>query len=350
MTGRERILAALRREEPDYLPTMEWVLHPEVMSAMYSCTDDLEFVYQAGLDGIAVSLDYKKERIDNRHILDEWGVTRVTYDDYPNPVKFPISDMSDFKKFIVPDPDADYRFDSIRKVNNSAGSDVAVVARVKDVFSHPRDLMGFENFLMAFYLQPELVEELMLMCVDHSTKIAKNLKGLGIEVIVVGDDIANNFGLLISPQMYLEQVYPHFKTLIQNFKKLGLYVIKHSDGDLRAITDELVATGIDCLDPIDPLGNMDIKEMKAKYGDKIALKGNVDCVETLVAGDEDDVIRDTLICIRDASVGGGHIISSSNSIHKDISPRLYKVFLQTVREYGRYPIDLDRIEEKLKRL
>lgn len=350
MNGRERILAALKREEPDYLPTMEWVLHPKVMEAMYNCTDDLEFAQIAGLDGVAVSLNYKTTQLDSRHVLDEWGVTRVTYDDYPNPVDFPIRDMADFKNLIVPDPDVDYRFNSIRKALNLVGSDIAVVARVKDVFSHPRDLMGFENFLMAFYLQPELVEELMLMCVDHSTRIARNLKELGIEAIVIGDDIANNFGLLISPKMYLEQVYPHFKNLVQNFKEIGLYVIKHSDGDLRAITDELVAAGIDCLDPIDPLGNMDIKTMKKKYGDKIALKGNVDCVETLVSGSEDDVIRETLMCIKDASVKGGHIISSSNSIHKDINPHLYKIFLQTARDYGKYPIDLERIEERLKKL
>ena len=56
--------------------------------------------------------------------------------------------------------------------------------------------------------------------------------------------------------MYREQVPPHFRRLVQNIKKTGLFVIKHSDGDLRAVVDDLFDTGIDCLDPIDPLGNM----------------------------------------------------------------------------------------------
>lgn len=350
MSGRERILAALRREEPDRLPTMEWVFHPEVIRRMNGAENDIDFVRRAGIDGIAVSLNYRKERIDNRHIIDEWGVTRVTYDDYPNPVVFPISEQKDFDDFTVPDPDDEFRFASIRKAQEELGDEKLVVARVKDIFSHPRDLMGFENFLMGFYLQPDLVAGLMEMCIEHSTRIARNLKELGVEVIVIGDDIANNTGLLMRPEMFMEQVYPYFKRLVQNFKEIGLTVVKHSDGDLRAVLDPLVESGIDCLDPIDPLGNMDMAYMKQTYGDRIALKGNVDCVETLVDGSEAQVVRDTLECILAGSVGGGHIISSSNSIHKGISAENYWIFLNTIREYGEYPIDSERISRKLQQL
>ena len=350
MTGRERILAALQRKEPDRLPTMEWVFHPEVIKAVNGAENDLDFVVSGGLDGVAVSLNYTKERIDDRHIIDEWGVTRVTYDDYPNPVGFPVKSEADLDKLIIPDPDAEYRFDSIKKALDRVGGEIAVVARVKDIFSHPRDLMGFDDFLMAFYLQPDLVKRLMEICVDHSSRIARNLKELGVEVIVIGDDIANNTGLLLSPEMYMDQIYPYFKELVGNFKAAGLYVIKHSDGDLRAVLDPLVESGIDCLDPIDPLGNMDIALIKQTYGGRIALKGNVDCVETLVNKDEKSVIRETLECIISASPGGGHIISSSNSIHRGINPENYRWFLETVKRCGSYPIDTDQLKREAKAL
>lgn len=339
MTGRERILTALRRQQPDRVPTMEWVLHPQVLMDMNGAASDIEFVQKAGLDGIAVSLDYTKDKIDNRHFRDEWGVVRVSYDDYPNPVGYPVSDYADFEKLVIPDPDADYRFSKIQNALKTVGDEIAVVARVKDVFSQPRDLMGFENFLMAFYFDPDLIETLMQMCVTYSTKIAKNLVKLGVEAIVIGDDIANNTGLLIKPEMYMEQVYPHFKELVGNFKRLGLIVIKHSDGDLRAVLPELVESGIDCLDPIDPLGSMDMAYMKETYGDRIALKGNVDCVKTLVDKNVDDVRREVAQCMLEGSVGGGHIISSSNSIHKGINHVNYQAFLDAVKEFGQYPID-----------
>jgi len=345
MTGAERILAALRREQPDRVPTMEWVLHPQVMQDMNGAKSDIAFARKAGLDGIAVSLDYTKETIDDRHFKDEWGVTRVSYDDYPNPVGYPVKTMADFEKLAIPDPDADGRFSKIQNALKETDGEIAVVARVKDVFSQPRDLMGFEDFLMAFYLDPDLIEALMKMCVDHSTRIAKNLVEIGVEAIVIGDDIANNTGLLMKPEMYLDQVYPYFKELVGNFKELGLLVIKHSDGDLRAVLPELVDSGIDCLDPIDPLGSMDMAYMKKTYGDRISLKGNVDCVETLVDKPVEAVRKEVAQCMLEGAIGGGHIISSSNSIHKGISPANYQAFLDAVRELGTYPIDEDKLRK-----
>ena len=156
-------------------------------------------------------------------------------------------------------------------------------------------------------------------------------------------------GCLIKPEMYLEQVYPYFKELVGNFKKLGLLVIKHSDGDLRAVLPELVDSGIDCLDPIDPLGSMDMGYMKKTYGDRIALKGNVDCVETLVDKPADQVRKETVKCMLEGSIGGGHIISSSNSIHRGISPQNYQVFLNTVKEFGVYPIDENKLREVISK-
>jgi uroporphyrinogen decarboxylase len=164
-------------------------------------------------------------------------------------------------------------------------------------------------------------------------------------MIVVGDDIATNTGLLIRPQMYREMVLPYFRQLLNNFKALGFYVIKHTDGDIRAVLDDLVNSGIDCLDPIDPLGGLDIGDIKQRYGDRVCLKGNVDCVSTLVDKTPEDVVRDVKTCIQKASPGGGHIISSSNSIHSGIHPVNYKVFLKAIKEYGTYPLNEDKLKQ-----
>jgi uroporphyrinogen decarboxylase len=200
---------------------------------------------------------------------------------------------------------------------------------------------------MAFYTDPELVDEIMRISVEYNTRLARNAKELGGEIIVTGDDIADNSGLLLSPEMYRAQVYPHYKQLVQNFKELGFLVIKHTDGNIMDVIDDLVATGIDCLDPIDPLAGMDIKQIKQQYGDSICIKGNVDCVETLVNKTEQDVIKATKKCILDASVGGGHIISSSNSIHASIDPQLYRTFLQTRKQYGQYPLDVETLSREV---
>lgn len=346
MNGRDRIIAAVRREQPDRVPTMEWAINKDVIRCIAGYDSDVRFISEYDIDGIAVPLIYRNEVIDDKHFKDEWGTVRINYGEYHVPVQFPVESIDDFKNMKIPDPDDELRYSKIIRVQKEIGDDIAIVPRVKDVFSIPRDLMGFESFLISFHLDPELVDELIAMSVENSIRIAKNLKSLGIEVIVIGDDIATNSGLLISPEMYRSRVLPHFNRLVRAFKNIGLLVIKHTDGDISEIVEDLINSGIDCLDPIDPLGNMDMGYMKRTYGNRIALKGNVDCVRTLVDKSEADVIWEVKQCILQGSIGGGHIISSSNTIHSGINPKNYMCFLQAIKKYGQYPLNLEELGKK----
>ncbi len=102
----------------------------------------------------------------------------------------------------------------------------------------------------------------------------------------------------------------------------------------------IVDSGIDCLDPIDPMGGMDLAEVKAKYGHRIALKGNVDCAHLMSFGHPAEVVEATKEALRKGAPGGGYILSSSNSIHSAVKPENYKAMLDTLKEYGGYPISL----------
>ena len=124
------------------------------------------------------------------------------------------------------------------------------------------------------------------------------------------------------------------------FKDLGFMVIKHTDGNLWSIIDLLVDSGIDCLDPIDPVAGMDLAEVKQKYGHRIALKGNVDCAQTLTFKGVEENIAETKHCLRVAAPGGGYILSSSNSIHSAVKPENYVAMRETLERYGTYPIAL----------
>ncbi|KLU62755.1 uroporphyrinogen decarboxylase [Peptococcaceae bacterium CEB3] len=340
MKAKERVKIALSGGQPDRIPTFEFIINPNVIEKMIGQRDEIEFIRAMDIDAIAVAPNMKKEVIDDRCYKDEWGITRVSYDEYPNPVAFPIKSERDLKSLAIPDPDAEYRFNDINRVIKEVGEDKAVIVRLRDVFAQPRDLLGYEDFLVSFYTQPDLIERLMEISVDYNTRLAKNVKELGVRIVVVGDDIASNSGLLISPEMYRRIVLPHFTKLIRNLKAAGMFVIKHTDGNIMEVVTDLIDTGIDCLDPIDPLAGMDIEYVKKTYGHRVCLKGNVDCVHTLVDASADHVVREVKACIRKAGVGGGYIISSSNSIHSGISPVNYRVFLNAVKEFGTYPLQV----------
>ena len=348
MNSRERIIAALERRVPDRLPTFEWKVSRHLIDFFAPGGDLSDFVEAAQHDAVCCSLHYEKlEVIDDRTFVDEFGVTRhLSFENnYPVSVGHPLTDIDSFRRYEPPPLDSPTRFRDIDAAVERFGKEKAIVVNLHDVYSFPRDLIGFEQLHYAFYTQPDLVKAVIGFSVDYNLELARLVKQRGIEIIGIGDDFANNTGPFISPHLFREVVYPEFKRVVQGYKEMDFYVIKHSDGNLYPIMDMLVNSGIDCLDPIDPLGGMDIGHVRMEYGDRIARKGNVDCVRTLVKGTPDEVRSAVIECIEKGSPGGGHIISSSNSLHADIDPDLYRIMLKTIEEYGVYP---DRIEGCVK--
>jgi len=65
---------------------------------------------------------------------------------------------------------------------------------------------------------------------------------------------------------------------------MGAYCIKHSDGNLMKILDMIIETGIDGINPIDPIAGMDIQKIKKMYGGSVCIIGNIDCGNLLTNG------------------------------------------------------------------
>ena len=81
-----------------------------------------------------------------------------------------------------------------------------------------------------------------------------------------------------------------------------------------------------------------LQEVKAKYGRRIALKGNVDCANLMTFGTPEETAEATKEALRKGMPGGGFILSSSNSIHSSVKPENYLAMLRTLGEYGSYPM------------
>jgi len=146
------------------------------------------------------------------------------------------------------------------------GDTHAVIVHLNDVFSLPRYLMGMENLLMAIVADPDLVQALINLSVDLNLKMAREVAARGAQFVYTGDDVASNAGPLMSPRHFRNLFYPGLCRVMVGYKELGLYVIKHSDGNLWPIIDMIVDSGIDCLDPIDPQAGMGSRTSRRSTG------------------------------------------------------------------------------------
>jgi uroporphyrinogen decarboxylase len=338
MTSEERVQRVLRRKVPDRVPHFEWLVDHRVRNALCpACKTPHEFAEHIGQDAVIVDPIYRKERVAANRWRSEWGyVTQDTDEEHGIEVESPIKTMADFERYTPPDPLAPGRFQAIEDAVQRYQGRMAVIVHLNDVFSLPRYLMGMQELLMAILIEPELVKALVEMSVTINLQLAREVAARGAKIVYTGDDIAYSKGPLMSPKHYREFFYPGFCRVVQGFKELGLLVIKHTDGNLWPIMDMIIDSGIDCLDPIDPLAGMDLGEVKAKYGQRVALKGNVDCAQLMTFGTPEEVVEATKAALKQGMPRGGYILSSSNSIHSAVKPENYAAMVQTAREYGRY--------------
>ena len=338
MNSIERMLCVLERKTPDRVPHFEWMVDHKVRKALCpEAKDPLEFYDQMGWDAVIADTCYQKEKVGEGRWLSEWGfVTQDTPEEHGIEVESPIKTLADLKKYTPPDPRAPGRFETIEDAVERYGDHRAVVVHLNDVFSLPRYLMGMQDLLMAVVTEPELVKGLVEMSVDVNLELAEEVAARGVKIVYTGDDFAYNKGPLMSPRHFRELFFPGLKRVVQGFKELGLYVIKHTDGNIWPIIDMIIDSGIDCLDPIDPQAGMDLAEVKAKYGHRVALKGNVDCSHLLTFATQEEVIEATKFALKQGMPGGGFILSSSNSIHSAVKPENYAAMLRTLNEFGSY--------------
>jgi len=332
MTATDRLGAALRRETPDRIPTFEWFIDTGVGRALTGSDDPLDVVERLDLDGVNIRPDYARRFLDAQTFEDEWGIRRqLTGDCLPAVVAQPLSDVTRHADFTFPDPRADSRFTTLRRAVERFGESRAIVFNVRDGFSDLRDLLGYEEALMAPLTAPEAARDFLARIADYNLALAEHaVRTFGVRFIATTDDVAMSAGPLFPPDTYAEVLLPAFRRAIRGFKALGCLVIKHCDGNVLPLIDHWIDAGIDCLDPIDPGAGLTMAEMKRRYGDRLALKGNIDCVNTLCSGTPDAVRNEVRRCIADAGPAG-LIVSSSNTIHRGVKPENYRAMLDELR-------------------
>jgi uroporphyrinogen decarboxylase len=337
MNSIERVITALERRVPDRVPTFEVVIDSQVIDAIVPGADTSDFVEAMDLDAIAVRPNIKKEQIEENVFRDERGqIVQRTTQDYLEVVNRVIEDEQDLRKFEFPDPHASHRFENLKKAVDRFRNKLPVIAFLREGWSEVRDLHGFSESLVDMHDNPKLIRDILEKAVDYYSEMGRIAAKLGAKVAFSGDDFAGNNGLFMSPQHFKDLFYPAMKRLFKNWHSYGLYIIKHSDGDLTPIMDLLIDTGLDCLHPIDPLAGMSLEKVKRDYGDRICIMGNVNCAGNLVFGTKEQVAEEVKHCIDIAAPGGGYILSSSNSIPRSVKPENYVAMIEATKQYGKY--------------
>ncbi|MCE5315289.1 MAG: uroporphyrinogen decarboxylase family protein [Armatimonadota bacterium] len=149
-------------------------------------------------------------------------------------------------------------------------------------------------------------------------------------------DYCLNTGPFLSPSQFSEFVAPYLTKVVKGYRDLGLYTIKHTDGNIMPIIDQLVEANPHALHSIDPQAGVDIAEVKRLYGDRLCLIGNVNC-GLLDTGTDEQVVESARYALKHGMPGGGYIFSTSNCIYTGMRLSRYHLMLDVWRKEGNYP-------------
>ncbi|NUQ71088.1 MAG: hypothetical protein HUU17_09735 [Chthonomonadales bacterium] len=173
--------------------------------------------------------------------------------------------------------------------------------------------------------------------VDHMLAYAEQLRRrTSLDGFALCSDYCLNTGPFLSPRQFSEFVTPYLARLLQGERDLGFYTIKHTDGNIMPILDQLVQANPHALHSIDPQAGVDIAEVKRLVGDRVCLIGNVNC-GLLDSGTEEEVVENVRYSLRHGMPGYGYIFSTSNCVYTGMRLSRYELMLDTWRQYGNYP-------------
>ena len=379
MTARERFYTALSGGMPDRVPTLAkiWVdlggalvgtslrdIIEDPLTAMRVIVEGALGVKADGArlfhfparktkieDGVLVEVDEKGDtlgpidvkgglatRIREQDVIgleDAYRMAFVQFWSTPEPL---VKSVEDAKRIAVP-PKSLYEelgYGKIqREVIEFAGDKVALIGDCASATLAFHVLYRrLDNALFDFVENPKLVHATMEKGVEIAVEKGKFNIDTGLTMLRLNDSVANM--TVISPAHWREFIRPHMKTVCDELHSYcpETRIYCHICGNVMPILEDLIATGLDCIGPMDPLGNFTCAEARQVVGDRIALMGGVNTLSFLNALPE-ELIEEARACIEGAAQNGGYILGSGCVVPRSAPRENLLALADAAERYGK---------------
>ncbi len=359
MNSKQRVVAALNREQPDRVPTFDWIDEAVILGLAELLGIDIPkrdeaFVTRHGEESDEV-MEMQCQVIETLDIDASWlsystGLERVTADfgrdkygrgfmlsDHGLPIVIapPIKEPADLKGY---DMASRISVDDLKSAQYVVDRlpDKAHAMSINGPFQETWLIRGGMDKLMVDYVaNPQFAHDCTRVTTELNKRVIEIAAELGFDIIMVDGDLAGNVTSLLSQEHFQEFLKPYKKEIVDHAHQHGLKIVKHCDGVVWPLIDDFVEVGFDGFHPVQPQC-MDIGATKAYLTGKACVLGNVDCMDLLVHKTPAEVDRAVKEIINVAAPGGGYICCSSNSLHPGCKPENALAMFKAIKKYGDY--------------
>ena len=325
MTSRERVYAALDRRAADRVPVWFW-FQPETTRALGSV---LGIPPEAVAD--ALGDDIRQTWVGNNHAMegivheregeghtDPWGIRWVRQGGFNQVEKSPLADATEeeIRAYAFPYGETDHLLSAMKAVTESGGEKFTGCDISPCLLELMFRVRGMEGALLDIAASPGSTRAFLKNAADFSIHLAEEAcTRFTPDWLWTGDDVGGQRAMIVSPQRWREIIGPELARIIGAGKSRGVRVAYHSCGSIRPIIPDLIAMGLDVLNPIQcNCPGMDAAELKREFGRDLSFMGGLDTQHLLPEGTPGEVFRATKELIDTMSEGGGYILAASHTV------------------------------------
>jgi uroporphyrinogen decarboxylase len=142
-----------------------------------------------------------------------------------------------------------------------------------------------------------------------------------VDIFCFGDDLAMQNGPFISPRTFRELVAPYLAQMVARVKQLApdAFVFHHSCGSVYSLLDDLHTVGADILNPTQVSArNMEPWRLKEKAAGKLCFHGGIDLQHVLPYGTPEEVRMAVEGVMAVLGKGGGYLCAPCHSLPEDV--------------------------------
>ena len=212
--------------------------------------------------------------------------------------------------------------EQVAMLRELTGGEFMILCSEDPTFAIPGSEMM--EFVEKLYDNPQGMKDEAQRRVDASLKSYESYRQAGADGFMLCSDYAFNQGPFLSPDMFAEFITPYLHQAIDGIRDLGGYAIKHTDGNLMPVIDQILSCHPHALHSLDPMAGMDIRELKEKYGQQVCLIGNVHCAH-MQSGTPGQIRESAEYALTHGKPGGGYIFSTSNVVFRGMPMESYEL-------------------------
>jgi uroporphyrinogen decarboxylase len=170
-----------------------------------------------------------------------------------------------------------------------------------------------EDLMMDMVTAPELAHEFFERTSALQRVAATQYAHAGVDIVITGDDVGGQRGLLMSLGMWRQFLKPRLAATVRAVKEARAETafFYHSDGNVEAVIPDLIEIGVDILNPVQP-ECMDPAAIKRRFGNELSFWGTVSVQRTRPVGTPDEVRAEVRARIRDVGRNGGLILAPAH--------------------------------------